>query len=272
MMSSLRSHVYLSPHLDDAVLSCGGTIHAQTQRGERVLVVTMFAGTPPNHDLTPFTRELWERWGAAEDPMAARRAEDCAALAALGAEALHLPHLDCVYRQHPVTGEALYPTVDDIFAELHPAEATLAGALYDDLRGRLGTHPALTVYAPLGAGHHVDHQIVRRTAMRLLADGLGVAFYEDWPYAGDEATVARALDEGAGLWRRCLAPLSEEALAAKGKAVARYASQISTFWSGVDAMHRALREHAGRVGGSEPAEAFWSLAPVPCQATREGRP
>lgn len=249
-------------------MSCGGTIYRQTRRGERVLVITAFAGTPPNHDLTPFTRELWERWGGADNPVAARRAEDLAALAGLGASAVHLPYLDCVYRQHPATGEALYPTVDDIFAEVHSAEGALADVLYDDLRGRLDDRPGLQVYAPLAAGHHVDHQVVRQAATRLLADGVEVAFYEDWPYAGDEETVAQALGEGAGRWRRHIVPLTEEALAAKGDAVARYASQISTFWPDTEAMRRALYQHAQRVGGGRPGEGFWQRphptdAPIP---------
>jgi LmbE family N-acetylglucosaminyl deacetylase len=259
MHASTRSRIYLSPHLDDAVLSCGGTIYAQTRRGERVLVVTVFAGSPPNVDLTPFTRELRERWGGASDPFAARRAEDRAATASLGAEALHLSYLDCVYRQHPDTREVLYPTVEHIFAEVHAAESGLADALYDVLRGRLAAHAQPLVYAPLAAGRHVDHQIVRRAAMRLMADGVEVAFYEDWPYAGDAETMARALGGERERWRRSVSPLSEAALAAKGDAVACYASQISTFWSGIEAMRLALREQAERVGDAGLGEALWSL-------------
>ena len=36
--------IYLAPHLDDAVLSCGGQIFERTARGENVLVVTVMAG------------------------------------------------------------------------------------------------------------------------------------------------------------------------------------------------------------------------------------
>jgi len=260
MHASGRCHVYLSPHLDDAVLSCGGTIYAQTRRGERVLVVTAFAGSPTNPDFTPFARELRERWGGASGPFAVRRAEDRAATTRLGAEALHLGYLDCVYRSHPDTGEALYPTVEKIFAEVHPTEASLADVLYDDVRERVADDGQPLVYAPLAAGHHVDHQIVRRTAIRLLDDGIAVAFYEDWPYAGDAEAVARALAEMGQRWRRSVSPLSETALTAKGDAVACYASQISTFWPNLEAMRLALREHAERVGEAGPGEAFWSPA------------
>jgi LmbE family N-acetylglucosaminyl deacetylase len=252
-----HSHIYLSPHLDDAVLSCGGTIYAQSRRDERVLVMTVFAGSPPDVNLTPFTRELWERWGGADDPVAARRAEDRAALEMLGAEVLHLSYLDCVYRQDPATGEALYPTVEHIFAEVQPAESALADALYRDLHDRLASIPGPLIYAPLGAGHHVDHQIARRVVIRLRAEGAPVMFYEDWPYAGEAEAIARALQGDGQGWRRRISPLSEEMLAAKGNAVACYASQISTFWPDLGAMRRALRQQAERVGGAELAEGFW---------------
>ncbi len=37
-------HIYLSPHLDDVALSCGGRIVKQRSKGENVLVVTVFTG------------------------------------------------------------------------------------------------------------------------------------------------------------------------------------------------------------------------------------
>jgi len=268
MPKSIHTYLYLSPHLDDAVLSCGGTIYRQARDGARVLVATLFAGSPANADLTPFTRELWERWGRADDPVAARRAEDRAALALLGAEALHLPYLDCVYRQAPDTGEALYPTVEHIFAALHPAEEHLAAELAAGLCARVPLGPGVALCAPLAAGHHVDHQIARRLARGLRDAVASLACYEDWPYAGDDETVARALEDDAAAWVRRIASIDEEALAVKGDAVACYASQISTFWPDADAMRAALLAQALRVGGGDPAEAFWRPAPTPSQGER----
>ena len=67
------AHIVLSPHLDDAVLSLGGTIHHHVQAGERVLVATLFAASPAADAFNEYTRELKERWGGAEDPVAVRR-------------------------------------------------------------------------------------------------------------------------------------------------------------------------------------------------------
>ena len=81
------AHVYLSPHLDDVALSCGGRIWQQAQTGDSVLVVTIFAGAPPpDVPLSPFARELHARWGYLSDADVVRREEDQASLTHLGAE------------------------------------------------------------------------------------------------------------------------------------------------------------------------------------------
>src|SRR4030042_1739567 len=72
----MASHVYLAPHLDDAVFSCGGLIARQTANDEAVTVVTVCAGDTPVGELTPFAVELHRQWGGAGSPIAARRAED----------------------------------------------------------------------------------------------------------------------------------------------------------------------------------------------------
>ena len=52
----MRSYdtIFLAPHLDDVVLSCGGQIFLETEAGNSVLVVTIMAGDPPQRTLTTF--------------------------------------------------------------------------------------------------------------------------------------------------------------------------------------------------------------------------
>jgi LmbE family N-acetylglucosaminyl deacetylase len=265
-MRLMIEHAYdticLSPHLDDVVLSCGGMIHALAQRGARVLVATFFAGSPPDDAITPFALELKERWGNAEDPVAVRREEDQAAVRAIGAEALHLPYLDCVYRQDASGQVAYYPTVEHIFADVHPAEADLPQRLLADLEARLPHTAHATVYAPLTAGHHVDHILVLRMALAMLKRGHKVLFYEDYPYAGNAKVVEAALAPWPGhCWKRQTIFLGEADLRAKGRAVACYASQISTFWQNTQEMEEALRAQALAVGHGQYGENLWQLIP-----------
>ncbi len=252
-------HIYLSPHLDDAALSCGGLIATQARRGETVAVLTVFAASPPERaPLSAFARSLHERWREAAppgldfaDPLAVRRAEDRRALATLGptVRAIHHALPDCIYRAHPETGQPLYASEEAIFGAVHSADPAR-----DDLESAPPLPPGATLYAPLGVGGHVDHQLVREAMTGWLSSG-DVWYYEDFPYAAQPGALEAALVQHRGLTPE-LIPLSAGALEAKIEAVACYDSQISTFWQGAEAMGAALRHHAAHVGG----ERLWRAA------------
>lgn len=235
------ARIYLSPHLDDAVLSCGGRIWQQAQAGgERILVVTVFATAPaPDTPLSLFAQELHARWGHLADAATRRQDEDLAALALLGAEAVHWPYTDCIYRQTP-DGRFPYASEEALWGEVHPAEKNLVAELAARLVA-LPLMPGGVVYAPLGVGHHVDHQIVRRAVE---ASGHTPIYYEEFPYAEDPQAVRAALANGRE--RAELVLLSEEALEAKIAAIACYRSQLSTFWDDVVEMAAAVRTFAER--------------------------
>ncbi|MHB1295688.1 MAG: PIG-L deacetylase family protein [Anaerolineae bacterium] len=260
MASPILHHIYLSPHLDDAVLSCGGAIWEHQHSGQGVLVASFFAASPAIDTQTDYTRELKERWGGAADPVAVRRQEDLDALRILGAKALHLPYLDCVYRQDPATLGNYYATEGSIFGEVHPAEAHWHHVLLAGLLGLAGDPGEARIHAPLAAGHHVDHLLVREVARTLQAQGYHVDYYEDWPYASDRAALEQALAP----WPvSCRAPetieLGLQALHAKIEAVGCYTSQISTFWSDLAAMGAAVEQQAFAVGGDRPCERTWRV-------------
>ncbi len=276
MPSSALTHIFLSPHPDDAVLSCGGLMHVYAHSGARVVVVTMCTANPPPGPLSLYAQALHERWAgeassarpnstragrpAPAEMVGTRRAEDLAALADLGAEAVHLDMLDCIYRLNPANGWPLYTSDQSIFGSVHTAELALvrrvATRLTTLLRG-FGRHH---LYVPLTIGGHVDHQVARRAAE--VAGGIH-AYYEDYPYvanAGDRwpnPSQTTAHD-------RPLVPefvrLSEANLAGKVSAISRYTSQISTFWSDADAMDRAVRQFAAHTGGDAPAERMWRVS------------
>ncbi len=221
------------------------------QAGEHVLVVTICAGIPaPSALLSPFVQELHARWGHPTRAVTGRRGEDRAALALLGAGAMHWPYTDCIYRRAP-DGHFPYASEEALFGEIHPADRALVAELTARLRELSLSHGG-TVYAPLGVGHHVDHRIARQAAE---ASGQPLIYYEEFPYAQAPQAVWAALGEGQ--WEAQLAPLSEEALEAKIAAIACYRSQISTFWASLTDMAAAVRAFAGRT--DRLAERYWVL-------------
>jgi len=247
-------HIYISPHLDDVALSCGGSISQQTAAGKMTLVVTVFAGGPePAASFSPFARQLHTRWGTPTDAAATRRQEDLAALKVLGAIGEHWTYADCIYRQ-TASGEFPYDSEESLWGSIHPSEENLV----DELATRLSALPLAqggTMCVPLGVGDHVDHQIVHKAATLC---GRSIAFYEDFPYARDPETVYSRLTSGH--WESHLVRISEEALRAKIAAIACYSSQLSTFWANLKEMTADIRETALRVGAGEAAERYWRRA------------
>ncbi|MBN1120283.1 MAG: PIG-L family deacetylase [Anaerolineae bacterium] len=255
-------HIFLAPHLDDAVLSCGGTIATLACKGESTAVLTVFAASlPANSTLSTFANQLHVDWKASAgqhagftDPPAVRRREDINALRSLSptVQVIHLDGLDCIYRVHPETGRAFYHNDDELFGTVHPADPAVV-ALQSVPPFPAGSR----LYAPLGVGNHVDHQIVRDAVDGWNLPSGVVRYYEDYPYAHDRAAVEAAL----AAWsanhdselRQELAVLDEDAVETKIAAIAKYTSQIGTFWESLDAMTSALRTHNARVGG----ESFW---------------
>lgn len=249
------THIYLSPHLDDAVLSCGGMIHRQTHAGERVKVVTVCAGDQPRGPLSDFARSLHQRWEALGDAVTARRAEDLAALKALNAEAIHLAVPDCIYRTDPASGQPLYTSREALFGEVHPAEAALAQTIAGEIAAVLRGAQPHRLYVPLGLGNHVDHQLARRAAE--LAGGV-FAYFEDYPYAA-QGSAKRAMTPPGRALTPEVVPLTQADLAAKVEAIAAYASQISTFWDDRAGMEAAVRTFGERTGGGRFAERLWRV-------------
>lgn len=244
--------IYLSPHLDDAVLSCGGQITQQVRRGRRVLVVTVCAGDPPVPAAdSAFVRELYTRW-ALNNPTAARRAEDLDALRTLRAEALHLDAPDGIYRVDRRTGRPLYPDRDAIFGALSDQDSVLVDEVARQL-SRLEPLWGARVYAPLGVGHHVDHLLTRSAAERWAAPGGHLVYYEEYPYAEEQGGVEAAL---AG---RRLTPerveLARKDVERKIAAVACYRSQLSSFFTDPAEMAQRLWAFARQAGGL--AERVW---------------
>jgi LmbE family N-acetylglucosaminyl deacetylase len=207
--------VILSPHLDDAVLSCW---HVLAGPGE-LIVINVFAGVP-----TVLTAPAWwDRYTGATDSaerVRERIEEDRRALALAGRTAVNLDFLDEQYRD----GE-------------QPLEA-----LTDEIGRRLPR--GAVVYAPAAIGNHADHALVRAAALPLRAAGFVVSLYADLPHANahgwpgwvTSSHTPESKDLAGAAWEHALAgsgamtptvrELGPEARSRKLEVVAMYGTQV----------------------------------------------
>lgn len=238
--------VVLSPHLDDAALSCGGTIHRCSREGGRALVVTLFAGDVPEAP-SPFARTIEQIWQLGPDLMEKRRAEDDRAMAILGAEATRWDLVDALYRTTP-GGIPRYQSFKALRGGVRDGSELLR-----EVVARLGELPSTArLLAPLGVGGHVDHQLTRRATENVFGGAPALRFYEDYPYARSRFALRRAL----GRRRRWIAEreeLEEPDIEARCASVLAYPSQLGSAFAGERDVRRQLRLHVSKRGG----ERFW---------------
>jgi LmbE family N-acetylglucosaminyl deacetylase len=191
--------VVVSPHLDDAVLSCGQLLAGSPG----CQVVTVFTAGPLTWE-HPTPWDLSCGFGPGDDVMAARKAEDAGALAILGARPRWL---DVVEGQYDPT-----TTVEELAERLAAALAGVEGS---------------PVLVPLGL-HHPDHRKVADAVDLLRPRRPDIVWwaYADQPYAELEpASVApRLVERGITTEPSAPAPLAD--VRAKRAALRRYRSQV----------------------------------------------
>lgn len=237
-------HIFLSPHFDDVVYSCGGTLAVQISNGLRPLVITVFGGIPPQGlTVSPFAFAVQKGMGASNlDPatlMENRRKEDAAALDFLGANYLWLDYLDAVYRGNPP-----YYTSNSqlIGGEVHPADIDIDQQLAQDLIELADRLPDAVWYAPLGIGGHVDHQIVASAVDRLVQRGATVKLYEDFPYVLREGTLEQRMHTVGGAFEPAYVEMSEM-LPLRLEASEMYASQVQLNFHDRNHMRKAMEDY-----------------------------
>ncbi len=215
----------VSPHLDDAVFSCGVLLSACPGS----CVITIFAGTPADQGLATD----WDRrcgFSSAGEAMEARRREDATALGMLGADHEWLGFCDSQYEEAP---------------DKHAVARALRGAI----EARPHTTPR-AVLLPLGL-FHSDHRLAHAAGMLAVASlrpaaarsaAVRVIAYEDSPYRGmkgmlqrrlaelgSDGIVATPVDVPCDQGRRAA---GSDHLEAKRAALAAYASQLRAFGEG----------------------------------------
>jgi LmbE family N-acetylglucosaminyl deacetylase len=251
-------HVYLSPHLDDAVLSCGGTIAAHAESGARTLVVTLCTAVPRAEQFGPLAEEFRGDWNLSqEQAVTARLHEDREAMERVGSDSLWAGLLDSIYRlPHG------YDTREKLFGTPDPADPLYA-QLREFLPALRERVPGALFYAPLGVGYHVDHQITFQVAREVF--GPALALYEDVYYVLEPGQLERRLDALLASGVRLLASTIDITATLRRKigAIDCYASQVPELFGGSERMAQSMTAYAERVRpeGGRYGERVWIAAP-----------
>ena len=168
----------LSPHPDDAILSCWSVLTGPAE----TLVLNLFAGVPP----AGTALSAWDRITGATDARARaleRIAEDRDALSVAACDGVNLDFLN----DQLWSRSRNYWTLPAKLLN-RVAPRALAARRYRQ-RVRLlapavleHATPEVEIYAPAAIGGHADHRLARDIAWDLVRRGRVVHFYADQPY------------------------------------------------------------------------------------------
>jgi LmbE family N-acetylglucosaminyl deacetylase len=220
--------IVVSPHLDDAALSCGGGI-------------ARFVGA-----------------GVGDQPFSVRRAEDFAATDLMGVSSEHLGLLDAIYRRS-ASGEPLYsamlgePAAHDETRFLPRLEETLRGS-------SLTSQQWSRVLCPTGIGEHPDH-VLTRQAVEQIVDRRKIVYYDEYPYSARPESAGQDVSDP-----DCLTPhnltLTAEETNARIAAIACHTSQLrGLFPSGYERL-------ADIAGARIPVVGAWMVRPPDAKKSR----
>ena len=210
-------HVFLSPHFDDAIGSCGGTMWRLSRRGYPVRVLTVFGGDevlPLSEGALRFHARAGNLRGVNE-----RRIEDGAACRVLGCTGDYLDYSDAIYRRG-THGHSLYNELQAVLRPMAPEDAGLAGTIANNVTDRFSLATSV-IYCPMAIGHHVDHVATRDCGRVLLERGANVVFYEDFYHS----EKSRGSADNRPIHRYTVS-LSKVELAKKLSAFSKYKSQV----------------------------------------------
>ena len=210
----------VSPHLDDAAFSIGGTLAALAAAGHEVTVLTCFTASVPDPAGFALACQLDKGLAADVDYMALRRDEDTAAMAVLGATPVHLAFAEAPHRG--------YTSAPDLFAGVHPGDDA-----WRSVAAELEHRDAELWLAPQALGAHVDHLQVLRAVASL---DRPVLWWRDSPYVLRDPGAVPGPDLPAGLAGVTL----PQDLDRRADACACYRSQLGFQFGGVAPMRAAL--------------------------------
>lgn len=210
----------VSPHLDDAAFSAGGTLAALAEAGHEVTVLTCFTRSVPHPTGFALACQLDKGLSPDVDYLALRRGENAAATAVLGATAVDLDLPEAPHRG--------YTSAADLFAGVHPGDD-----VWREVAAQLAGRDADLWLAPQALGAHVDHLQVLRAVAALDRPTL---WWRDSPYVlrRPDAVPGAALPGG-------LSPVQLPQLTdRRADACACYRSQLGFQFGGEAGMRAAL--------------------------------
>lgn len=190
-MKKKEKVMVVSPHFDDAILSCGGMLCSDEWFDSEISVINVFTEISQkkqkmsdviaeyvSEDLaiskSKVNLDMCERW------IATRRKEELFATKTLGIKSFDLGYKDAIFRM--VNDKFIYDTEEKLFL----------GQVRENVLLEQLVHQFIDIcknysicYFPAGIGNHPDHIILHLIGKKIQCNHQSVRFYCEIPYSKD---------------------------------------------------------------------------------------
>lgn len=171
---------FVSPHLDDAILSAGELISYLSKK-TKVEIITIFTKASPK-PYTDFAESYLHscNYRDADKLFLDRRSEDKKVLNQLKIKYIYyLDFIDAAWRKKSEVIH-LYPTrLDIISGKIVNEDQKLMKNIEKKLKSIIYKNRHCIIFCPLGVGKHIDHIITREICTK---NFLNLIYWSDFPY------------------------------------------------------------------------------------------
>lgn len=202
IVKNKRPCIFVSPHLDDAVLSAGGLMCFLAGK-TKVIVINVFTeASDERQTLSARAFMKGKGYNKPSDLFAERQAEDKRALQTLNLSPINLGFPDVLWRKKtgfvPQTLGAILPELQHVYptyrfhiakGKIAKKDASTIQEVTQKLQDIINKQKNPLVFCPLGVGNHVDHCIVRNVCTENFSD---IVYWSDFPYNSRESFYGSA--------------------------------------------------------------------------------
>lgn len=224
LISSCNQYVFLSPHLDDAILSCGMILSRLSDFKKDITIISIFtqSGSKP-YSLQANSFMNKSGYVDAQHLFKERKKEDELAVGFYGGKYLHLDYIDAAWRQNKA-GEHVYKSEKSQFSGvISDNDKFIVRNLFKKISIELRGINDLLIFAPLGIGGHVDHVIAREVAKKLRQQ---IIFWQDYPYNRSGAAIKKFFSNNVN-FKHCFTIFENRHWRNKSIAIQFYKSQLN---------------------------------------------
>lgn len=228
----MKKILILSPHLDDAVLSCGDLIDKYVKKNYNVDILTIFSKNVDDSKLSDAAKIFHSNCFIRHDAMEYRKQEDKNAGMFLKCNNFYLDFKECLYRRDKKG--FLYPNLNNIYHLESKREQKNLDKLIKKLKKLINDYD--TVIAPLGLGNHADHLIVNYAINCLRNEIKGqLLFYEEVAYVCYYYRDNKISNWGSNMKYK-LIEVCDSNFDKKINAILLYRSQLNILWNNYNQM------------------------------------